>query len=95
MSMDFSDALRQLKAGQRVARAGWNGKGMWICLGKGLDANPAQNFWNTHTREHAEQNGGFAKVLPYIIMKTADDAILMGWLASQSDVLADDWELVQ
>lgn len=92
--MDFSEALLALKSGHRIRRAGWNGKGMWICLGQGHDNNPAENFWNQHTREFAEQNGGSAKVLPYIIMKTADRAILMGWLASQTDILADDWELV-
>ena len=93
--MDFSDALRALKKGARIRRAGWNGKGMWLCLGQGKPDNPAENFWNVHTREHAYANGGKADVLPYIIMKTADGAILMGWLASQTDLLAEDWELVE
>lgn len=91
---DFSEALVYLKAGHRIQRAGWNGKGMWICYGAGNDANPAENFWNPWTRAFAERNGGFAKVLPYLIMKTADGAILMGWLASQTDMLAEDWQLV-
>lgn len=93
--MDYSEALLYMKDGHRVRRAGWNGKGMWICIGDGNDANPAANFWNKHTRAFAEQNGGFARVLPYFIMKTADNAILMGWLASQTDMLAEDWELVE
>lgn len=93
--MDFSSALWAMEDGARVARAGWNGKGMWICKANGVEANPTANFWNKHTRKFAEQNGGSAKVLPYFIMKTADGAILMGWLASQSDLCADDWEVVR
>ena len=92
--MNFSQALDAIKAGHRVARAGWNGKSMWICLGQGNDANPAANFWNPHTRAFAEANGGTARVLPYLILKTADNAILMGWLASQTDILAEDWGVV-
>ena len=66
----FDTAIRLLKEGHRVARAGWNGKGMWIALSPG---NPA---------------------LPCITMKTATGEILMGWLASQTDMLAEDWEVV-
>jgi len=92
--MDFSNALNMLKDGNRLRRAGWNGSNQWICLGAGNTANPAANFWNTHTRVFAEQNGGFAEVLPYFILKTAQGAILMGWAPSQSDCLAEDWEIV-
>lgn len=90
--MTFGHALEAMKAGKRVARAGWNGKDMWICKGEGNTALPASAFWNPHTRAFAEaQLGQVAEVLPYIIMKTADGKILMGWLASQSDMLAEDW----
>lgn len=89
--MKFGQALEAMSQGKRVARSGWNGKGMWICLGQGMAALPAEKFWNVNTRIFAEENGGTAEVLPYLIMKTADDKILMGWLASQTDMLADDW----
>lgn len=92
--MNFGQALDAMNDGYRVARHGWNGKHMWICRGEGNPALPAANFWNPHTRAFAEANGGTAEVLPYLIMKTADNKILMGWLASQSDLLAEDWELV-
>lgn len=95
MSMDFGQALRAMKRGDKVAREGWNGKGMWLGLGQGHKALPAEQFWNSHTRTHAEQQGGTAPVLPYIIMKTAGGEILMGWLASQSDMLAEDWVIVE
>jgi len=44
-----------------------------------------------HTKVFAELNEGTAEVLPYLIIKTADNKILMGLLASQSDMLAEDW----
>ncbi|WP_408592047.1 DUF2829 domain-containing protein [Paracoccus marcusii] len=92
--MSFGLAIEAMKAGQRVARAGWNGKGMWLALGGGNPATPAASFWNLHTAAFAVANGGTAPVLPYILMKTATGEILMGWLASQTDMLADDWQVV-
>jgi hypothetical protein len=90
----FGTALEHIKAGGRAARAGWNGKGMWICLGNGQIIH-AQGFWNKHTKAFAlEQPNQQAEVLPYLIMKTADNKVLMGWLASQSDCLSEDWCLL-
>lgn len=94
-SLSFGDALVALKAGKRVARAGWNGKGMWLALSCGETREiPAASFWSPHNRAHAEAQGGTAKVLPSITMKTATGEILMGWLASQTDMLAEDWCVV-
>lgn len=100
--MTFGLALDILKAGKRVARAGWNGKGMWLSLScaPGGDAIAgrreiaAENFWSRNNSEYARQNGGSAVVLPCITMKTATGEILMGWLASQTDMLSDDWMIV-
>lgn len=93
--MDFGDAIRALKGGHRVARAGWNGKGMWLTLSPGNPALEAGKFWAGPNRDYAEQNGGAAPVLPFITMKTATGEILMGWLASQTDMLAEDWVIVE
>ena len=101
--MDFGDALRALKAGHKVARTGWNGKGMWLSLssapsGSGITLARSVHssaFWSENNRQYAEDLGGFATVLPCITMKTATGEILMGWLASQTDMLAEDWEIVQ
>lgn len=90
--MKFGQAIEAMEKGYRVARAGWNGKDMWIAKGEGDPALPAERFWNRHTKAFAWSNGGFAEVLPYFLMKTADGKILMGWLASQTDMMADDWE---
>lgn len=94
--LTFGLALEALKRGSRVARAGWNGKGMWLSLSgpNGPREIAFENFWSHHNSEYARMNGGSAKVLPCITMKTATGEILMGWLASQTDMLADDWQIV-
>lgn len=94
-AMTFGDALVFLKSGQKVARAGWNGKGMWLSLScSGSRQVPYQSFWSENNAQHAKEQGGYATVLPSITMKTATGEILMGWLASQSDMLAEDWQIV-
>ena len=97
--MNFGEAIQALKQGNKVARSGWNGKGMWLSLSCGGSREvAAENFWSPHNAEFARQNGGKALVLPAITMKTIDstgrEAILMGWLASQTDMLSEDWEVV-
>lgn len=93
--MTFGLALEALKRGAKVARAGWNGAGMWVALGKGADFLAAVAFWNEHARAFAEGNGGGAPVRPYFILKTAQNDIMMGWSPSQSDALAEDWLIVE
>lgn len=98
--MTFGRALEALKAGQKVARAGWNGKGMWLSLScDGEREIAAENFWSPHNAQFARDNGGTAIVLPSITMKTTNAqgrvAILMGWLASQTDMLCEDWRVVE
>jgi hypothetical protein len=94
--MDFGHALDVLKSGGKVARAGWNGKGMWLALSPGKDNLPAESFWARPNRDYAaNQPGQAATVLSCITMKTSTGEILMGWLASQTDMLAEDWEVVR
>lgn len=93
--MDFGEALRYVKRGRRCARSGWNGKGMWIAYSPGNPALPAKNFWSPANQDYAQANGGTAPVLPCLTFKTATGEILMGWLASQTDMLATDWELLE
>lgn len=94
-ALTFGDALHMLKLGKRVARAGWNGKDMWISLsGVANVATPvdAGSFWSENNADYAyNQKDHVAYVLPCITMKTADGSILMGWPASQTDMLAEDW----
>lgn len=86
--MDFSDALKIVKEGGRVARHGWNGKGMFIFL------VPGSTF--TVNREPLLSILGEGTVVDYhghIDMRTANGQIVP-WLASQTDILADDWVYV-
>ena len=93
--MTFGFALEALKAGHKVARKGWNGKNMWLSLScNGNREVLATNFWSPHNAQFAKENGGTATVLPSITMKTATNEILMGWLASQTDMLAEDWCMI-
>jgi hypothetical protein len=88
--MDFSQALLLLKAGGKVARNGWNGKGMWLTLSPGGHI-PAEKFWAPHNRAFAEQQpDGHATVAPYITMKDRN-GYSVPWLANQTDLLAEDW----
>lgn len=101
-AMTFGLAIEALKRGERVARNGWNGKDMWLSLSCNPNGDAIagkreiafENFWSENNSEYARQNGGSAVVLPCITMKTATGEILMGWLASQTDMLAEDWEIV-
>lgn len=81
--MNFGHALELIKRGEKVARKGWNGKGMFLFLATG--------------KEFESEN--FGDKLPEIIndvicMKTAQNTICIGWVASQTDMLAEDWELI-
>lgn len=91
---DFGWAIRHLKNGRRVTRSGWNGRGMYLWL---LPAAMVKSEWcrEPHLKEVAETNGGEIECLGSIRMMTADQKVLTGWLASQTDMLAEDWEVVE
>lgn len=92
--MNFGQAIDALKAGQRVARSGWNGKGMWLVLVPGTkkaELRSGTTYANALQMESCE-------ILPHIDMWTINAegrrAMLPGWLASQTDMLADDWQVI-
>ena len=82
MGMTFGIALELLKKGCKVAREGWNGKGMYLYLADG----------KLLTQEIGDGSYPFTDS---IVMKTADNRFCIGWLASQTDMLAEDWCIVQ
>lgn len=84
----FSDALKGIKGGQKWARKGWNGKGMFIFKVDGSTFKVNRPPLNKLYPEGTEIN-----YQSHIDMKTADDTIVP-WLASQSDLLAEDWNAV-
>lgn len=92
--MNFGYALEVLKAGGKVSRAGWNGKGMWLILVDGT--KEAQLREGTPYQKALGEPS--CEILPHIDMWTVNAegrrAMLPGWLASQSDMLADDWSEV-
>lgn len=85
MRMNFGEALDQLRAGRRVVREGWNGKGMFLFLVPGstfkVSRPPLLGIY---------PEGTTIQYQPHIDMKTAQGTVVP-WLASQSDVLAEDW----
>ena len=91
--LTFGQALEALKNGSRIARQGWNGKNMYLWL---LPAAEIKAEWcrEPHLKEVAEANGGTIEALGSIRMMTADKKVLTGWLASQTDMLSNDWEIV-
>ena len=86
--MDFGKALDALKQGKKVARRGWNGKGMFLFLAKDIDFTTEADLACVSDLE-----GELS--LPSIVMKTADNHFCVGWLASQTDMLAEDWSVVE
>ena len=83
--MPFWMAVEAMKKGHKVARAGWNGKGMFL-----IYIFPYINDQYTVI----EKDGIVGTLAPYLAMKTADNQ-LVPWLASQTDILADDWCIVE
>lgn len=97
--LTFGLALEVLKAGHRVRRTGWNGKGMWLVLltpGKTpSDATATLRAVHTVPGSHATSTAGYTlAVQPCIAMRNAHGELQPGWLASQADMLGEDWEIV-
>lgn len=88
--MDFGKAINALKQGKKVYRKRWNGKNMFLWL-KPAAAINAEWCKDNILKEIAEQNGGTVEAYGTICMKTADNKVLTGWLASQTDILSEDW----
>ena len=84
--MDFGSAIMNVKAGHRIARKGWNGKGMYVFLATDpefhTDADISE-FKDTGT-----------EVSNFLVLRTAQGTLQPGWLATQSDILAEDWYVV-
>lgn len=89
--MNFGAALELLKAGARVAREGWNGRGMYVVHQKGYpDGIPI----NSNTAQATGlPEGTVCNFRPYLMMRTVDGEFVP-WVASQSDLLAEDWVTV-
>lgn len=81
--MNFGKALEELKEGKKIVRRGWNGKGMYLFLADGEDLS--------NCLFKKEDN---VKCQDSVCMYTAQSTVCVGWLASQADMLSEDWEIV-
>lgn len=90
--MNFGLAIEAAKQGKKITRRGWNGKGMWVICRSGYpDGIPC----NKNTADAVGiPEGTLFKVRPYLQIKCVDDTFQM-WLASQSDILSEDWMIVE
>ena len=92
--LNFGDAINALKEGKKVYRSGWNGKGMFLWLKPSVRVK-ADWCKDPLLRKLADDNGGDIEALGTICMKTADNKVLTGWLASQTDILSEDWNIIE
>ncbi len=90
--MDFGDALKALKEGASVARKGWNGKGMYLTLQEGSQIDPV-NARGGVARQIAmgQVVEAYITIGAHIDMCSAHEEVVVGWSASQTDMLAEDW----
>ena len=87
--MNFGLALEAAKKGSKITRRGWNGKGMYVFLADAVEFHTdadLSEYWG---------NVDGVCVLPVLVLRTAKGDLQPGWLASQNDMLADDWEVVE
>ena len=85
--MDFGDALHAIKDGKKVARKGWNGRGMFIYYVPPGNYAPCTDIARSLTKN------GLVPYGDYIAIKTAQGNVVP-WTPSQTDVLADDWVII-
>lgn len=108
--MNFGQAIDAAKQGNLIQREGWNGKGMFVFLRPGDSITTGQipnikslpqsvKDWIDKNVDDKQNPGesGLTPVLftPYLCMKAADNSIVNGWLASQTDMLAEDWGVIE
>lgn len=109
--MNFGQAIEALKEGKLVQRKGWNGKGMFVFMRPADDLTvdfivhtmksapqSLKDYLARQTDPNKEDRlDGEDKIrfMPYLCMKASDGSIVNGWLASQTDMLSEDWQEVE
>lgn len=84
--MDFGEAIKLLKQGKRLQREGWNGKKQYIELATNI------SYVNTNKEViNAKHEAIGNKAIAFV----GTSGVQLGWLASQADMLAEDWKLVE
>jgi hypothetical protein len=99
--IDFGHALAAAKQGKRIARAGWNGKNMFVFqrpadeLSVDFILTKVKSLPDSLKAHFAEYNSAhdMVKFTAYLCMLAADGSIVNGWQPSQTDMQATDWEV--
>ena len=92
-NLNFGQALDWMRFRRaRVRRSGWNGVGMHVAYCPGYPEGIPANY--NHARSHGIPEGTTVSIRPYLMMFTADGDYV-AWVASQTDLLADDWQVVE
>lgn len=91
-TFSFSEALKYLKRGMKVARKNWNGKNQYVFLAKDLEFVTEADLSDLNPNGDIEcTEDNMVYVYDCLAIRTADRKIQLGWLATQSDLLAEDW----
>ena len=101
----FGQALKSIQRGRLVTRQGWNGKGMFIFqrpedslptnIIVNQDKSLPESFKRWVSDNYGDSESDKIKFTAYLCMKAADGTVVNGWLASQTDMLASDWMIVE
>lgn len=94
--MNFGNAIEHIKRAGQAARAGWNGKGMFVYLNKGSTPGHVKGLAVSGVSTVLFEAGDADTIvrMPNVNLRAADGSTVTGWVASQVDMLADDWELL-
>ena len=106
-NLNFGEALEAVKQGRLIARQDWNGKGMFVFMRPADELsinfivhvvkslpNAVKGYFADQTRLGLDGDDKI-KFTPYLCLKAADNSIVNGWLASQTDMLANDWHILE
>jgi hypothetical protein len=110
-NLNFGQALEAVKEGKLIAREGWNGKGMFVFQRpadeipvqtvienvKSIPDSVKLFLHNKYKHDYVGTSGEVfkTKFTAYLCMYAADGSIVNGWLASQTDMLAEDWQILE
>lgn len=98
-TMRFEEALRYLRIGKRIARKGWNGANQYVYLTKGstvpFDSLKEETYAHYTLDEKRNIDHVNVNIKDHLDLKNAQDEIIIGWVPTQSDLLADDWYIVE
>lgn len=104
--LTFGEALDAVKQGKLIAREGWNGKGMFVfmrpaddlpitvLLGAKSLPKRLKDYYELKHQPIIPESIPKISFTAYLCMKAADDTVVNGWLASQTDMLAEDWCII-